>query len=54
MNTPVNLKHLNAGLLDSGFEDAREDMSLEDVKSILLKRFDRHLWISGVMNSSEL
>lgn len=41
MNTPVNLKHLNARLLDSGFEDARENMSLEDVKSILLKRFEQ-------------
>ncbi len=38
-NTPVNLKHLNARLVDSGFEDAREDMTLEEIKHILFRRF---------------
>ena len=37
--TPVNLKHLNARLVDSGFEGAREDMTLPEIKQILLKRF---------------
>ena len=39
-NTPVNLKHLNARLLDSGFEGAREDLSLDEVKEILRRRFE--------------
>lgn len=37
--TPVNLKHLNARLVDSGFEGAREDMTLQEIKQILLQRF---------------
>lgn len=37
--TPVNLKHLNARLLDSGFEGAREDMPLSEIKEILYRRF---------------
>lgn len=37
--TPVNLKHLNARLVDSGFEGAREDMMLPEIKQILLQRF---------------
>ena len=39
-NTPVNLRHLNARLLDSGFEGAREDLSLDEIKGILRRRFD--------------
>ena len=35
----MNLKHLNARLMDSGFEGAREDMTLPEIKQILLKRF---------------
>lgn len=38
--TPVNLKHLNARLVDSGFEGARNDLSLKEIKQILLKRFE--------------
>lgn len=37
--TPVNLKHLNARLLDSGFEGARADMTLPEIRQILLRRF---------------
>ena len=37
--TPVNLKHLNARLVDSGFEGAREDMTLPEIKQILMRRF---------------
>ncbi len=37
--TPVHLKHLNARLVDSGFEGAREDMTLPEIKQILLQRF---------------
>ena len=37
--TPVNLKHLNARLVDSGFEGAREDMTLAEIKQILWQRF---------------
>ena len=37
--TPVNLKHLNARLVDSGFEGARKDMSLDEIKEILFCRF---------------
>ncbi len=37
--TPVNLKHLNARLVDSGFEGAREDMTLDEIKEILFCRF---------------
>ncbi len=36
----MNLKHLNARLLDSGFEGAREDLSLDEVKEILRRRFE--------------
>ena len=39
-NTPFNLKHLNARLIDSGFEGATADMSLQDIKEILSRRFD--------------
>jgi predicted nucleotidyltransferase component of viral defense system len=39
-NVPVNLRHLNARLLDSGFEGAREDLSLDEIKGILRRRFD--------------
>ena len=38
--TPVNLRHLNARLVDSGFDGAREDMTLEEIKDILHRRFD--------------
>lgn len=38
--TPVNLKHLNARLVDSGFEGAREDMTLDEIKKILYRRFE--------------
>lgn len=38
--TPVNLKHLNARLVDSGFEGAREDMTLDEIKEILYRRFE--------------
>lgn len=38
-NIPVNLKHLNARLVDSGFEGARYDLSLEEIKDILARRF---------------
>ena len=38
--TPVNLKHLNARLVDSEYEGARLDMSLDEIKDILRKRFD--------------
>ncbi len=38
--THVNLKHLNARLIDSGFEGARENLSLNEIKQILFKRFD--------------
>ena len=37
--TPVNLKHLNVRLVDSGFEGSREDMTLPEIKQILLQRF---------------
>ena len=37
--TPVNLRHLNARLVDSGFDGAREDMTLEEIKDILHRRF---------------
>ncbi len=39
-NTPFNLKHLNARLIDSGFEGAKEDLSLNDIKGILCRRFE--------------
>ena len=39
-NTPVNLNHLNARLLDSDFEGAREDLSLDEIKAILCRRFE--------------
>ena len=38
--TPVNLRHLNARLVDSGFEGAREDFSLSEIKEILYRRFE--------------
>lgn len=38
--TPVNLKHLNARLVDSEYEGTRSDMSLDGIKDILRKRFD--------------
>ena len=38
--TPVNLKHLNARLVDSGFEGAREDLTLAEIKQILYRRFE--------------
>ena len=38
--TPVNLQHLNARLVDSGFDGAREDMTLGEIKDILHRRFD--------------
>ena len=38
--TPVNLRHLNARLVDSGFDGAREDMTLEEIKDILCRRFE--------------
>ena len=38
--TPVNLWHLNARLVDSGFDGAREDMTLEEIKDILHRRFE--------------
>ena len=37
--TPVNLKHLNARLVDSGFAGARLDLSLTEIKQILFNRF---------------
>ena len=37
--TPVNLKHLNARLVDSGFEGAREDLTITEIKQILCRRF---------------
>ncbi len=39
-DTPVNLKHLNARLIDSGYEGAYEDMPLEEIKEILYRRFE--------------
>ena len=39
--TPVNLKHLNARLVDSGFEGARNDMLLDEIKQILFRRFEQ-------------
>ena len=38
--TPVNLRHLNARLVDSGFDGAREDMTLGEIKDILHHRFE--------------
>ena len=38
--TPVNLRHLNARLVDSGFDGAREDMTLGKIKDILHRRFE--------------
>ncbi|MDD6042489.1 MAG: nucleotidyl transferase AbiEii/AbiGii toxin family protein [Eubacteriaceae bacterium] len=37
--TTINLKHLNARLVDSGFEGAREDLTLYEIKKILERRF---------------
>ena len=38
--TPVNLRHLNARLVDSSFDGAREDMTLGEIKDILHRRFE--------------
>ena len=38
--TPVNLRHLNARLVDSGFDGAREDMTMGEIKDILHRRFE--------------
>lgn len=38
--TPVNIRHLNSRLLDSGFKGAREDLNLEEIKEILRNRFE--------------
>ena len=38
--TPVNLKHLNARLVDSGFNGARDDMTLDEIKKVLFHRFE--------------
>ena len=38
--TPINLRHLNARLVDSGFDGAREDMTLGEIKDILHRRFE--------------
>lgn len=38
--TPVNLKQLNARLVDSGFESARENLTLDEMKEILHRRFE--------------
>ena len=38
--TPVNLRHLNARLVDSDFDGAREDMTLVEIKDILHRRFE--------------
>ena len=38
--TPVNLRHLNARLVDSCFDGAREDMTLGEIKDILRRRFE--------------
>ena len=38
--TPVNLRHLSARLVDSGFDGAREDMMMEEIKDILHRRFE--------------
>lgn len=37
---PFNLKHLNARLVASSFDGAREDATLEEVKDILRRRFE--------------
>lgn len=38
--TPVNLRHLNARLVDSDFDGAREDMTLGEIRDILHRRFE--------------
>ena len=38
--TPVNLKHLNARLIDSGYEGVGLDTTLDEIKDILYKRFN--------------
>jgi len=38
-NIAVNLKHLNARLVDSGFDGARYDLSLADIKAMLNQKF---------------
>lgn len=38
--TPVNLKHLNARLVDSGFKGARDNLPLDEMKEILHRRFE--------------
>lgn len=46
--TPVNLKHLNARLIDSHFEGAREDMSLDEIKDILNRRFETIVYSQAI------
>lgn len=38
--TPVNLKHLNARLVDSGFLQANQELTLNDLKVKLIDRFN--------------
>lgn len=38
--TPVNLKHLVARLIQSGHLDEKKEYALEDIKNILFQRFD--------------
>ena len=38
--TPVNLRHLNARLIDSGFDSAREEMTIEEIREILFRGFE--------------
>lgn len=38
--TPINLKHLNARLIDSGFITGDQELSLEDLKEKLKERFN--------------
>ena len=37
---PVNLRHLNARLIDSGFEGVNENTTLGEIKQILYNRFE--------------
>jgi hypothetical protein len=37
--TPVNLKHLNARLVDSGFLEAHQQLTLDELKRTLIERF---------------
>ena len=36
----MNLRHLNARLVDTGFEGVREDLSLDEIKGMLRRVFD--------------